>query len=163
MISQAIDRAIPIFEKAYPRHIGVFAFDNSSGHACKAGNALVASRMNLLPGGKQPRMRDTILPGSIVQPMGYQPGDAEINNPHRPIPNHLIGQPKGTKRILQERKLWREGLHSRCPGLKKKGKDESDEQYPKRCVCLQPAVSSLCVHALHTAIVNPPKEVTVAN
>ena len=88
MISQAIDRAIPIFEKAYPRHIRVFAFDNSSGHACKAGNALVASRMNLLPGGKQPRMRDTILLGSIVQPMGYQPGDAEINNPHRPIPNH---------------------------------------------------------------------------
>ena len=85
MISQVIDRAIPIFEKAYPRHIGVFAFDNSSGQACKAGNALVASRMNLLPGGKQPRMRDTILPGSIVQHMGYQPGDAEINNPHRPI------------------------------------------------------------------------------
>jgi hypothetical protein len=27
---------------------GVFAFDNSSGHACKADDALVASRMNLL-------------------------------------------------------------------------------------------------------------------
>jgi hypothetical protein len=56
MLAQVIHKAIPIFEKAYPDHIGVFAFDNSSGHACKAEDALVASRMNMNPGGKQPLM-----------------------------------------------------------------------------------------------------------
>jgi hypothetical protein len=49
MLAQVINKAIPIFEKAYPDHIAVFAFDNSSGHACKAEDVLVASRINVNP------------------------------------------------------------------------------------------------------------------
>ena len=52
-------KAIRVFNHAFRDGIAVFAFDNSSGHACKAPTALVASRMNLGPGGKQPRMRNT--------------------------------------------------------------------------------------------------------
>jgi hypothetical protein len=59
MLAQEISQAISIFENVCPDHIAVFSFDNSSGHACKAEDALVASRMNLNLGGKQPLMRDT--------------------------------------------------------------------------------------------------------
>ena len=45
------------------------------------------------------------------------------------IPNHLIGQPKGLKRISQERGLWIDGLRTRCLGPKRKAKDETEEQY----------------------------------
>ena len=65
MLKQVVERAIPTFEKAYPGHIGVFTFDNSSGHACKADDALVVRRMNLSHRGKQPEMHNTILPGGI--------------------------------------------------------------------------------------------------
>ena len=132
-IFQVINKAIPIFEKAYPGHIGVFAFDNSSGHACKADDALVASWMNLLSGGKQPWMRNTVFPTNptIVQHMVFQPNDTEIGC-HRRIPDYLIGLPKGMKRILQERVLWVDGLHTRCPGLKRKSKGETEEHYTGR-------------------------------
>jgi len=56
---QQTQKAIRIFNQAFPNDIAVFAFDNSSGHACKAPNALVTQRMNLGPGGKQPVIRDT--------------------------------------------------------------------------------------------------------
>ena len=89
--------------------------------------------MNLLPGGKQPQMRNTVFPThpATVQYMVFQPNDTEIGL-HRMIPNRLIGQPKGMKRILQERGLWVDGLRTRCPGLKRKAKDETEEQYTGR-------------------------------
>ena len=89
--------------------------------------------MNLLPGGKQPRMRNTVFPinPAMVQHMVFQPNDTEIGC-HRRIPNCLIGQPKGMKRILQERGLWVDGLRTRCPGLKRKAKGETEEQYTGR-------------------------------
>ena len=55
MVKQT-EKAIAIFNKAFPEDIAVFAFDNSSGHACKAKDAL----MNLRPGGKQPEMHNTV-------------------------------------------------------------------------------------------------------
>jgi hypothetical protein len=58
--------AISIFNKAFPSDIAVFAFDNSSGHACKAKDALVANRMNLRPGGKQPEMHCTKLGDGVI-------------------------------------------------------------------------------------------------
>ena len=63
--------------------------------------------------------------------MVFQPDDTEIGC-HRKIPNCLIGQPKGMKRILQERGLWVDGLRTRCPGLKRKAKGETEEQYTAR-------------------------------
>src|SRR6266511_4133036 len=60
LIEQVKTKAIPIFETLFPNCIALFAFDNSSNHAAFKSDALVASRMNLKPGGKQPKMRNTI-------------------------------------------------------------------------------------------------------
>ena len=37
-------------------------FDHSSGHTAYASDALNASKMNVIPGGAQPKMRNTISP-----------------------------------------------------------------------------------------------------
>ena len=100
-------KAIAIFNKSFPGDIAVFAFDNSSGHACKAKDALVANRMNLYPGGKQPSMHSTKWGNGIQQSMVFQERDKEWET-DIPIPSELIGRPKGMKRVLQERGLWRE-------------------------------------------------------
>src|SRR3954470_22348043 len=59
LLEQIEHKAIPIFEILYPNCIALFAFNNSSNHAVFSKDALVASRMNLKPGGKQPIMHDT--------------------------------------------------------------------------------------------------------
>jgi hypothetical protein len=52
--------------------VAVFAFDNSSNHAAFRKDALVASRMNLNPGGKQPIMRNTYFgPNNQLQSMVF--------------------------------------------------------------------------------------------
>jgi hypothetical protein len=114
-------KAIAIFEKAFPDDIAVFAFDNSSGHACKATDALVANRMNLNPGGKQSVLHDTEW-GSDgrKQSMVFKDDDKEWGS-DKPILKELIGKAKGMKRVLQERGLWREGLKKQCGREKKKG------------------------------------------
>jgi transposase len=133
MLKQVLEKAIPIFEKQYPGHIAVFAFDNSSGHACKADNALVANRMNLGPGGKQPKMHNTILPQiqaddiEHVQCMVYMHGD-KIWETDTLIPESLVGQPKGLKRVLQERGLWIDGLKKQCGTTKTKEDIETESQ-----------------------------------
>jgi len=43
----------------YPNCVAVFAFDNNSNYTAFEKDTLVASRMNLNPGGKQPIMYDT--------------------------------------------------------------------------------------------------------
>ena len=126
-------KAIAIFNKAFPGDTAVFAFDNSSGHACKAKNALVANRMNLHPGGKQPEMHDTKWSNAraggrtIEQSMIFQQGDLEWNT-DIPISPELIGKAKGMKRILQERGLWREGLKKQCGRPKKEKKSNFEER-----------------------------------
>jgi len=50
--TQLAEKAIPALEKQHPNCQLLFIFDNSSGHASFASDALVASRMNLGPGGK---------------------------------------------------------------------------------------------------------------
>ena len=72
-------------------HKALFAFDNETSHAAFAADALVASPMNLGPGGKQPAMRDGLLPDGTVQSMVF------------PAEHPLAGQPKGIKAVLQER------------------------------------------------------------
>ncbi|CAG8741316.1 8503_t:CDS:2, partial [Rhizophagus irregularis] len=57
LINQIKTKAIPIFETLFPNCIALFAFDNSSNHAAFKPDALVANKMNLKPGGKQPKMR----------------------------------------------------------------------------------------------------------
>ena len=52
LINQVKTNAIPIFETLFPNCIGLFAFDNSSNYAAFKSDALIASKMNLKPGGK---------------------------------------------------------------------------------------------------------------
>lgn len=64
----------------------VWIFDQSSGHNAFSEDALVASHMNVKPGGKQPAMHPGRLPNGQEQQMV----------------NHA-GVPKGLRQVLQER------------------------------------------------------------
>ncbi|TBU52039.1 hypothetical protein BD310DRAFT_833073 [Dichomitus squalens] len=96
---QLIEKFFPAFEAAHgPGHIAVIFVDNSQGHSCYAPDALRASKMNLNPGGVQPRMRDGWYDRDgrrVTQTMVF-PAD------HPDHPN----QPKGIKAVLMERGLW---------------------------------------------------------
>ena len=58
MTDQTVNLTTRIFPYAFPDCQALFAFDNAANHACFAENALLAKKMNLGVGGKQPRMRD---------------------------------------------------------------------------------------------------------
>lgn len=82
-----IEVAVKIANIKYPKSEGwnvVWIFDHSSCHTAMAEDALDVAKMNVKPGGKQPRMHDTIW-GGEVQKMNYS---LEI--------------PKGMKQILEE-------------------------------------------------------------
>lgn len=80
--------------------------DNSQGHSCYAPDALRASKMNMNPGGAQPRMRD----GWYMQ-NGEKVTQSMIFPPDHPDhPN----QPKGMKAVLKERGLWHAKLLMKC-------------------------------------------------
>ena len=69
-----------------------------SNHSAFKSNALVTSKMNLKPEGKQPKMRNTVFgPNNQCQSM--------VNE---------NGKPKGMKQVLIERKLWKNGLNADC-------------------------------------------------
>ena len=92
--------AIRIFQHAFPEYEGFFAFDNASNHCAFTPDALIASKMNLTPGGKQATLRNgwnhnKNMPQSMVFDQDY------------PI-EKLRGQPKGIRQVLVERGLWRE-------------------------------------------------------
>lgn len=94
--------AIKIFEVKYPDGVGVFIYDCSSAHAVFASDALLAHKMNRGPGGKQPKMRNTVIPStgepqSMVYPDDYEGVDKSGKS--------LAGQPKGMECVLQERGL----------------------------------------------------------
>lgn len=127
MVNQVIEKAIPIFEMAFPHCIAVFAFDNSSGHACKAADALVARRMNLRPGGKQPVMHSTTMKDGQYQSMVFEPGDC-LWETDIPISPHLIGCPKGMQRVMQERGIWEDDLRKQCGSEKKKDKGGAETE-----------------------------------
>ena len=80
--------------------------DNSQGHTAYANDALLASKMNLNPGGAVPKLLNGWFMHDghrISQPMVF-PMD------HRTNPD----QPKGIKQVLDERGLWRQGLRLDC-------------------------------------------------
>ena len=64
----------------------MFIFDQSSCHHVFSDDALKACVINILPGGAQPSMRDTVWAG-IVQKMA------------------LNGTPKGMRQVLEERRI----------------------------------------------------------
>jgi hypothetical protein len=83
----------------YPDGIGIFIFNCSSAHEAYADDALMAHKMNCGPDGQQPKMHDTVIPGTdIIQSMIYpddcikQDGNGEL----------LASKAKGMKQMLHE-------------------------------------------------------------
>ena len=84
--------ALEMAEVKYPKDEGwrhVWVFDHSSCHAAMADE----NKMNVNPGGKQRKMRDTVWGGGMVQSM----------NDHR-------GVPKGMRQVLRERHVDVSGM-----------------------------------------------------
>lgn len=82
-----IERAVQIAEFKFDpaTHTIVWMFDQSSCHKAYASDALIASKMNVHPGGSQPLMRDTVWAGK-VQRMVFNVGNVA----------------KGMKKVLEE-------------------------------------------------------------
>lgn len=78
-------------------------FDQSSAHNAYANDALNARKMNVGPGGKQPRMHDTIIPtDNLLAHLRGQHQSMVFDSTHTDHPNG----PKGMELILKERGLW---------------------------------------------------------
>ena len=90
-------QVIPILKYAFPGCEGLFAFDNASNHAAFAPDALVAAKMNLGPGGRQPLLREG-WDYSKNMPQAMVFGDND------PIPSRR-GKAKGIQQVLEERGL----------------------------------------------------------
>jgi len=95
MVNHAIQVALPNFRAAFPRFIGVWAFDNASNHCCFHEQPLRVEKLNKGPRGKQPIMREGFMHGK-GRPQTMQ---FPVNYYRR----ELAGKPKGAKPILLER------------------------------------------------------------
>lgn len=106
-----VKTSISIFEYTHPGCIGVFVFDRSSAHGGFAEDALNINSMNIHHGGKQKRLRSTIIPLNNPDP---PPGEEDTRGQvqHMCFPEDhenpaFRGQPKGIKFVLMERKsIW---------------------------------------------------------
>ncbi|KAI6008156.1 hypothetical protein F5J12DRAFT_719681, partial [Pisolithus orientalis] len=91
------------FERAHgPGYQMLLMVGNSQGHSAYAKDALLASHMNVNPGGKQAHMQDGwfVCNGEkIIQPMIFPQ-----NHPEFP------DMPKGMKQVLTECGLWQDNL-----------------------------------------------------
>lgn len=124
MMMDQLRHAVSIFKRRFPNCTGLWLFDNSTNHGAFAPDALVASRIAMNPGGKQPHMRNGFIgsPGHI-QTMTYG-ADHEL----------FSGQPKGAKAILQERGLWRDGLILTCKNRTDKPQCAEDKNCCARAI-----------------------------
>ena len=104
---------ISIFEYTHPSCIGIFVFDRSSAHEGFAEDALNVNSMNLHPGGKQKRLRNTIIPLKNPDPVSSEE-DTRGKVQYMCFPEdhedpQLRGEPKGIKAVLEERtSVWSE-------------------------------------------------------
>ena len=92
---EQVGKAVKIADVKYPPSQGyhhVWCFDHSCGHTAFAEDALIASKMNKGPGGKQPKMRDTVWNG--------QPQTMTLPD----------GRPKGAALVLEERGYNTKGI-----------------------------------------------------
>ena len=119
------EKIIPAFERAHGAgYQALIMVDNSQGHSAYSEDALLVSRMNVHPGGKQAQMHDGwfIRDGSkIIQPMVYPANH----------PTHANAA-KGIKAVLTERGLYKDRLRGKCK------KCTSDSCCGKRILELQP-------------------------
>ncbi|PKC04462.1 hypothetical protein RhiirA5_379360 [Rhizophagus irregularis] len=95
---------------------------------CIFPDALVASKMNHFPGGKQLVMQSTTWGDNNQQDMCF------LNDY---FDEKLRGKPKGMKQILLERGKWKEGLRANCQLCKNGDKD------PNRVDCCARQIISL--------------------
>jgi len=104
---QLKEKIIPAFERVHGAGFRMLLMvDNSQGHSAYAKDALLMSRMNMNPGGKQAHLWDGWFMhhgNKITQHMIF-PQD------HPEFP----GMPKGMKYVLIGRGLWQDGLRVRC-------------------------------------------------
>ena len=104
---------IPAFENGHGQgYQALIMVDNSQGHSAYGEDALLTSRMNLQPGGKQARLQNGwyMQNGERVAPEMIFPHN------HREFPD----QPKGMKQILVERGLWKTNLVMECKNVKER-------------------------------------------
>jgi hypothetical protein len=108
---QQTKHALAVFEHTHPDCIGVFVFDRSSAHEGYADNALNVNSMNINPGGKQKKLRDTKILLSNPDPAPREE-DTHGHIQSMCFPDDhsnlmLRGQLKGIRAILEERKsIW---------------------------------------------------------
>ncbi|KIJ39315.1 hypothetical protein M422DRAFT_257928 [Sphaerobolus stellatus SS14] len=114
-VKQLKERFFSAFEAAHgPGYQALVLIDNSQGHSAYAEDALLTSRMNMHPGGKQANLRDGWFMNNgqkLIQKMNFPE-----NHPQYP------SQTKGMQQVLMERGLYHPGLKIQC----KKEKDGSD-------------------------------------
>jgi hypothetical protein len=119
---QLTEKIIPAFEKPHgPSYQALIMVDNSQGHSAYATNALVVSRMNVNPSGKQALMHDTWFMQNgekVAQTMVYP-----SNHPT------YLNKAKGIKAVLTERGL--------CPASRTWGKCESKCDPDATSCCLK--------------------------
>ena len=65
LLLEQVARTIDVFEGVHPYATALFLFDNAPSHHKVPGYALNADCMNVGPGGKQPKMRDTVCGGAV--------------------------------------------------------------------------------------------------
>ena len=104
LLDQIQKKMLPIFEALHPGSFGVFLFDNSTNHGAFAEDALNTAKMNLLPGGKVPKLRN-----GWFEKDGKRIVQSMVTGPDL-IHRYPIGTPKGIKLVLDERGLWNSGL-----------------------------------------------------
>ncbi|KNF00507.1 hypothetical protein PSTG_06201 [Puccinia striiformis f. sp. tritici PST-78] len=107
LCKQVTEKALLIFEALHPGCQGVFVFDCSSAHEAFGPQALRVQNMNLGPGGKQSRLRDTIIPTDDTRiPEGLRGQPQSMCFPTDYEVQSLAGQPKGIQQVLAERGLF---------------------------------------------------------
>ncbi|KNE99007.1 hypothetical protein PSTG_07658 [Puccinia striiformis f. sp. tritici PST-78] len=100
-------KAMPIFGTLHPHSQAVFIFGCSSAHGAFSKSAIRAQNMNLKPGGKQGRLRDSIIPSDNPCIPAHLRGQVQtfcFRDSH--ADPQSAGQLKGVQVILQERGLW---------------------------------------------------------
>lgn len=145
---EQVEHAINIFERTHPDCIGVFAFDNATSHTAFAEDALVASKMNLNPGGSVPKMHDTLWNGqrqSMIIENDYIVYDKKTKKNI-----NLRSQPKGIQWILTERGLWYDGMVLDCNACKNKESDPNIiDCCARRLIANQPDFLAECGRIQH--------------
>ncbi|KAN0128344.1 hypothetical protein V8E53_013849 [Lactarius tabidus] len=114
-VKQLVERIIPAFEQAHGlAYQALIMVDNSQGHSAYSLDALLTSRMNMKPGGKQVKMRD----GWYIMQNGMRVTQKMCFAPeHSELPGSLPSLPKGMRQqyLCEHCNYTFEGLKENMP------------------------------------------------